>query len=269
MTTSLSDSLPSSVPKLDTTGLNWAIFSVHFQDAIEAKGFWGHFDGMTPRPMAITITAPDGTVTSTVTPEEAQWLKDERLAKSLLTQKIPDLTLMCVHSKTTIKDRWDTIVTKYTEKGAYAQTELCTKFLESKCPNKGNICEFLGSLRVKKEELAKVGVDIGNKDYLSTTCLSMDVLHNPHNRGGKSKEEDRDEAMSVVPLLKGKVEAKSGGSKRRDHIECWTCGKKGHYQNKCPKANSSEKGKKKKANDSLKQSSSVNAAETDDEEEGA
>jgi len=45
ITTSLSDSLPSSIPKLDASGLNWAIFSVCFQDAIEAKGFWSHFDG--------------------------------------------------------------------------------------------------------------------------------------------------------------------------------------------------------------------------------
>ena len=44
-TTSLSDSLPSSIPKLDASGLNWAIFAIHFQDAIEAKGFWSHFDG--------------------------------------------------------------------------------------------------------------------------------------------------------------------------------------------------------------------------------
>ncbi|CAA7265260.1 unnamed protein product [Cyclocybe aegerita] len=306
-TTSLSDSLPSSVPKLDATGLNWAIFSVRFQDAIEAKGFWGHFDGSKPRPPVVTVTAEDGTTTTTGETEEAQWLKDERSAKSLLTQKIPDLTLMRVYAKATIKDRWDAIKVEYTEKGAYAQTELCAKFLDSKCPDKGNVREFLGGLRVKKEELTKVGVDIDNKDYLSTIITSLplwlssfasaqlasarmfaesrtidpDVLigllikeadrqkaqRACRHGGGKSKEEDRDEAMSMVPS-KGKGKAKGGGGKKKDHIECWTCGEKGHYQNKCPKADSSEKGKKK-AKDSLKQSGSANAAETDDEEEGA
>jgi len=63
-TTSLSDSLPSSIPKIDPTGLNWAIFSVHFQGAVEAKGFWGHFDGFELRPEpspapAPTTTAPE------------------------------------------------------------------------------------------------------------------------------------------------------------------------------------------------------------------
>ena len=83
-TTSLSDSLPSSIPKLDVSGLNWAIFSVCFQDAIEAKGFWSHFDGTgtCPSADAITITGEDGMVTTTL-PSDAEiaavekWDKDE------------------------------------------------------------------------------------------------------------------------------------------------------------------------------------------------
>jgi len=51
--TSLADTLPSSVPKLDTSGLNWAVFSLHFQDAIEAKGYWGHFHGTSEHPVAL------------------------------------------------------------------------------------------------------------------------------------------------------------------------------------------------------------------------
>jgi hypothetical protein len=52
--TSLSDSLPTSVPKLEATGLNWAIFLVRFHDAVDAKGYWGHFDGSTPVPSMST-----------------------------------------------------------------------------------------------------------------------------------------------------------------------------------------------------------------------
>ena len=65
-TTSLSDTLPSSIPKLDASGINWAIFSVCFQDAIEAKGFWNHFDGSSIRPEQTytpQITDADGTTT--------------------------------------------------------------------------------------------------------------------------------------------------------------------------------------------------------------
>ena len=173
--TSLSDTLPSSVPKLEMTGTNWAIFEIRFRDAIEAKGFWGHFDGQTKRPVSGTpaVMGTDGKVITPaigLTPEEfltemTQWEKDERSAKSLLNQKIPDSTLMRIRSKTTVEERWNAIQKEYTEKGAYAQTELRQKFLESKCMDKGNVREFLDSLRVKQEELAAVGVDIEEKDY--------------------------------------------------------------------------------------------------------
>ena len=36
--------------------------------------------------------------------QQLQWDKNERSAKSLLTQKIPDSTLMRVHSKKTVKE---------------------------------------------------------------------------------------------------------------------------------------------------------------------
>ena len=49
-TSSLSDTLPSTVPKLNAEGDNWAIFLVRFMDAVEAKGFWGHFDSTEPSP---------------------------------------------------------------------------------------------------------------------------------------------------------------------------------------------------------------------------
>jgi hypothetical protein len=146
-TTSLSDTLPSSIPKLDASGINWAIFSVRFQDAIEAKGFWDHFDGSSIRPeqsYTAVVTAADGSTTGgkEVTPadelatSQRQWDKDERSAKSLLTQKIPDSTLMRIHTKSTVVERWNSIVMEYTEKGSYAQTDLRQKFLElrGQCP---------------------------------------------------------------------------------------------------------------------------------------
>src|SRR6266571_3474459 len=271
--TSLSDTLPSSVPKLDATGINWAIFSMHFQDAMEAKNFWGHFDG--------TSTCPALSNPSTVDEIAAknQWEKDERSAKLLLTQKISNSTLMRVHSKTTVRERWVAIVTEYTDKGAYAQTELWTKFLESCCPEKGNIREFLEGLRVKKEELAQVGVDIENKDYLSTivgslpfalsnfassqltaarmfstsrtiapnTLISLLVEESDRQRaqyarrkfGGKGQEGEKDEALSVA-LDKGK--------KPRKDVESWNCGEKGHFCHQCkkPKKANSKKGEPKK-----------------------
>src|SRR6266850_6843249 len=129
----LSDQLPGSIPKLDPTGVNWAIFSVRFQDAIEAKGFWGHFDDSEPCPVAVNQELPTDTEKSRI----SQWKKNKRSAKSLLMQKLPDSSLMHIHTKKMVQEWWNAIKTKYTEKGAFAQTELRAKFLGMKCPEKG------------------------------------------------------------------------------------------------------------------------------------
>ena len=70
-TSSLSDTLPSAVPKLEAKGEDWAIFYVHFMDAVKAKGFWGHFNGMTPKP-ALSSDPTDEELKA-----KHQWEKDE------------------------------------------------------------------------------------------------------------------------------------------------------------------------------------------------
>ena len=163
-TSSLSDTLPSAVPKLEAKGKNWAIFYVHFMDAVKVKGFWGNFNRTTPKP-ALSSEPTDKELKA-----KHQWEKDKQSAKMLLTQKLPDLTVM---------EQWEAVVKEYTQKGVYMKTELRVKFLMSRCLEKGNVKDFLRGLRLKKEELVQVRVMISNKDYLSTIILSLpDVLSN-------------------------------------------------------------------------------------------
>src|SRR6202522_3827115 len=170
---SLSDTLPSTVPKLDAEGDNWAIFYVRFMDAVEAKGFWGHFDGTSTLPVT-TSESSDADIAA-----KNQWEKDERSAKTLLTQRLPDSMVMEIHSKKSVKERWEAVWKEYTVKGVYAQTEMRAKFLTSRCPERGNAKDSLRGLRLKKEELAQVGVKISDKDYLSTFISSLpDALSN-------------------------------------------------------------------------------------------
>src|ERR1700678_591635 len=166
-TTALADTLPSSIPKLDPSGTNWTVFLFRFQDAIVAKGFWGHFDGSSPRP------------TMSIPPKEeelaakTQWEKDERSSKSLLTQKLPDSTMVLIHSKSTVKERWEEVVKEHTLKSEYAKIGLRAKFLGMKCSDRGGVREFLEGLRLKKEELCQARVDINEKDYFSVIISSL------------------------------------------------------------------------------------------------
>ena len=185
-TTTLStNTLPSNVPKLEVSGKNWAIYRIRFTRAVQSKGVWGHLDGSAPCPTP-PVTTPPVAVTQTtggtqqpavtITPDPAElvaWRKDEALALDLLTQRIPDSTVIRTSSQPTAAAMWAEIVREYTEKGAYAQTELRTKFLESKCTDRGDVREWLDSLRVRREELAQVGVSIDEKDYRSTIISSL------------------------------------------------------------------------------------------------
>jgi hypothetical protein len=117
-TASLSDSLPSTMPRLESSGNNWAIFVFRFRDAVEAKGFWGHFDGTVSHPML--TEEPTNEDNATV----MQWDKDERSAKSLLTQKLPDSTVMMVGGKGTVQERWEAVVHEFSAKSDYAKMDI-------------------------------------------------------------------------------------------------------------------------------------------------
>ena len=166
-TTALADTLPSSIPKLDPTRSNWTIFLFCFQDAVDVKGFWGHFDGTLVLPK---LSTPP---TDTELASKTQWEKDEHSSKSLLTQKLPDSTLVLIHLKASVRERWEAVVGEYTLKSEYAKTALRTKFLGMRCMDKGNVREFLEGLQLKKEELSQSGVDIDENNYFSVILSSL------------------------------------------------------------------------------------------------
>jgi gag-polypeptide of LTR copia-type len=163
------DILPSSVPKLMPMGLNWTAFTMRFQDAMEAKGLWGYFDGTAICPtLSLSLTAEEQAA-------HTQWIKEDRTAKALLTHCIPDSTLIRIHGKASLKDRWDLISKEYSTKGAFAQADLRTQFMELKSPDKSNAHEFLDNLRVKREELATY-VDL----FLRTSLLLLQTYLPAH-----------------------------------------------------------------------------------------
>jgi hypothetical protein len=86
---------------------------------------------------------------------------------------LPDLTAMKICRQGTVYAAWTAITKEYMEKSIFAQTELHTSFLGSKCAEKGNIHQFLDDLWTKWEELSSVGVDVDDKYYRSMIILSL------------------------------------------------------------------------------------------------
>ncbi|KAF8797818.1 hypothetical protein BYT27DRAFT_7124695, partial [Phlegmacium glaucopus] len=114
----LSDILPSSVPMLEADGNNWAMFYVHFRGAVEARGFWSHFNG----PLSVPVLSTEPTAAEIAV--KGQWDRNETFAKTLLTQCLPDSIVMEVYSKETVRERWEAVVKGYGVTGVvYAETE--------------------------------------------------------------------------------------------------------------------------------------------------
>ena len=300
-TSALSDALPSSVPKLDSSGSNWAIFTFRFRDAVQAKGFWGHFDGSVPRPVP-AAAAPTAAETKAI----AAWEKDEYSAKSLLTQKLPDSAVVMIYSKETVQERWEAVTKEYSKKSAYAKADLRAKFMGLRCPEKGNPREFLETLRVRKEELAQAGVVIEEKDYTSVIIsslpyalsnfasgqlaaaqynekpmtsndlISMLLEESERQRAQRSRyykvvgkgKDGADEALAVGQTSKP---AKEKGKRYAD-VTCWNCDEKGHISRHCKKPRKPKKEAPSKSSDGKASGSgtaSVVVSGHESEEEGA
>lgn len=195
------DTLPSTVPKLDPSGSNWLVYRLRFTQAVKAKGKWGHFDGTSYCPQAVDVAVgAEGAVAGqAATPGEnpvpaggegnnvaaqlnaaetllhvqEKWDSDEDMALYLLSQRIPDSSLIQLERLKTCKLKWDSLVNEFTQKSLYAQTSLRSEFLRSKCQDGANVRDFLSELRTKRETLSQSGVEISTEDYRATIIQSL------------------------------------------------------------------------------------------------
>ena len=78
----MNDPLPTTVPRLEPTGANWAIFSMCFQEVMEANQKWSHFDG--------TLTYPIPVDDKNITADEQKaidaWNLEETVTRYMLSQ---------------------------------------------------------------------------------------------------------------------------------------------------------------------------------------
>ncbi|KIY43260.1 hypothetical protein FISHEDRAFT_53855, partial [Fistulina hepatica ATCC 64428] len=101
------------------------------------------------------------------------WDEDEASARNYLFQKIPDSTVLRVARMATVAEAWKYIVTEFSAKGQALETELRTQFTETKCGAKTNVRTFLEDLVTRRENLARSGVSISNKEMRDTILKSL------------------------------------------------------------------------------------------------
>ena len=257
------EQLPANIPCLEPNSVNWAIFSMRFQEAMQATCCWGYFDGSKSRPMP----KDKDNLTDAEVEAREKWDYKDLITCYLLSQRLPDTTAICVSGCNTVKEHWEEVSEEFSAKSVYAQNDLEHAFLQMRCPRGGDIWAFLTNLMYKHKELAAAGITISTKDYectilrgipedlakftahlLSSACLiygttSIDTntlishickeaermknrrMQDQLNQGGK-KEGQTDEALAATG---------SDGGKKKQHCKgkCHNCGKPGHWAHKC------------------------------------
>ena len=258
---------PAVIPRLEPDSSNWAIFMMRFKDSMKVTSRWGYFNGSQPKPRPKDVKNP----TDTEIEVGERWEHEDAVASYLLSQRLPDATVMRMVNCACAQDRWELVTKEFQAKSKYAQANLHQSFLDMHCARGGDVREFLASLSYKKETLAAAGMHVMEREHkhtilcgipselatfastilvaaqVSNTSTDLDALANHiceeadrlklrctkgGNQGG-GKKEATDEALAATT---------SEGGKRRRKGKCHNCGKPGHWVKECrsPKKEKSE-----------------------------
>ena len=94
------EQLPANIPRLEPNGANWAIFQMRFKDAMKVTCQWGYFTSLKPCPRIQDLAAPTDDELNAI----EQWEHDDSVACYLLSQRLPDTTVMHLSSCPTAKE---------------------------------------------------------------------------------------------------------------------------------------------------------------------
>jgi transposase InsO family protein len=223
---------------------------------------WAYFTGTKKCPVPAD---PDNR-----TPDEDEmieaWEYSDSVAGYLLSQRLPDTTVMRLSSCNTTKKKWDLVTSEYQAKSHFAQADLHQSFMDMRCAKGGDVREFLASLCYKREELAAAGVPVSDKEYERTILrgiptdlatfasqilssvlviqsaapINIDALINLINEEaerlksrrtrGHSGQGGKKDATTDEALA---ATSSEGGKKKRRKGNCHNCGKAGHWAREC------------------------------------
>ena len=115
MAAAATDSLPitlPNVPCLELSSANWAIFTLCFQEAMQANQKWGHFDGLITHPIPADIAKPTNDEKTAM----VDWDCSESIVLYMLSQCLLASTAMHLQSITTIADCWAKVIGEFSVK---------------------------------------------------------------------------------------------------------------------------------------------------------
>jgi hypothetical protein len=108
---------------------------MHFIEAMDTTGHWGHFDGTDARPVPTDMAKP----TSDEKEAMRSWDKEDKVMHQLLTQQLPNEVSMEVQDLKTAKVQWDTVKLEFLARSKHAKNNLKQEFLDMHCLRGGDV----------------------------------------------------------------------------------------------------------------------------------
>ena len=229
---------------------------------------WDFFDGTETRPIPNDPDKP----TDTEKLEGKHWDREDRIAQSLLSQRLPIDIAMDLADHPTAKKQWEALKAAFIAKSEYAKADMHQSFLDMRCPKGGDVREFLTGLKSKRRELRAAGVNVTEAEYERTILRGIpdglanyasQMLNSTHistKYTGKAvdmsdiidsicEEADRmkirralkDQAQGQAKSKKGgqtdealaATSTSEGGNRKHRKGKCNHCGKEGHWIREC------------------------------------
>ena len=199
------------------------------------------------------------------------------MIKAQILTTIPESTAVEIQSLKTGKEMWDALCDKHEKRALMVIVDLRCRIYALKCLDEGNVRTHMETLSSMYEQLRGMGKKIEDSDFTTLILASLPkgyrLLINAislQNRASPAPLQPRvimesileefyclqiEESQSKVTENamtakggkgKGKKPRKGLGLTSRGatnpDVECWTCGEKGHYKDKCPKKSKKKSG---------------------------
>lgn len=136
------------IPKLESGGTNWVVYSKRLKWAIDARSLLKHLDSSASPPVVPTPADPDKPTkdeTALIATREAdlvEWNKGEAIVKQLIASTIPDSLFIKLHSKPTALAIWTALSNEFENKSRMVSVDLRRRLQDQRANEKDDLRIF-------------------------------------------------------------------------------------------------------------------------------
>jgi len=186
MSTTTSEEI--KLPKLDTSGKEWAVWKVQLQVVVASRGLSGYLNGTIPKPIDPAVGQPDGWTVKTVdevkavteyTKDMTTWIeKDAKVQHIIATTLLNSLFIRLVNKKSAF-EYFMMLSTLFEQCSIVVGAEMCRQLGELKLKEGGDARAHIDKIIASREELASIGRPVSNDDLFNIIYASLPHSYNP------------------------------------------------------------------------------------------